>query len=105
MGEWTTLSVRENTQERFNELKEQATDDNGPPVSADAFLGSLLDTWDAVDDEHYQDEARAEIIEDIREQLDGFDTEQTDLNGEKAIINRIDDLEAELKTHMEGLRR
>jgi len=102
----TTITVSDETLSRFKSIKTDADDaQDGPDHSNESFLQALMDTWVAVDDEHYRDETRSDIIEDIRETLDDFDTEQTDLSGQKAIINRIDDLETELTRQHEGLKR
>lgn len=50
----TTLSVDERTHERFNELKAELDEEqDAPDHTADSFLSALLDTWDATDDDSY----------------------------------------------------
>jgi archaellum component FlaC len=100
----TTITVEDDTLERFKRLKAQATDEHIPEQSANDFLQSLMDTWEAVDDGMYQDETRKDIIKDIREQLNGLDGQQQTLNGKREIIGRIDDLETELTTRLERLQ-
>lgn len=100
----TTITVEDNTLERFKRLKAQATDEHMPEQSANDFLHSLMDTWEAVDDGMYQDESRKDIIEDIREQLNDMDGQQTTLDGKREIIGRIDDLETELTTRLDRLQ-
>lgn len=103
----TSLTVTERTLERFNDAKETVDEQQAsvPNHSADSFLNMLLDTFEAVNDEHYQDESKAEVIQEIREELAKIDTQQETLDGKKEIVNRIDDLENELTTRLENLQR
>jgi len=70
---WTTLSVRDETLERFNDTKADANDGHVPEQSADLFLLALLDTWDAVDDGYYNDAPDTET-EEIKERLDRIES-------------------------------
>jgi len=72
---WTTLSVRDETLERFNDTKADANEGHVPEQSADLFLGALLDTWDAVDDGYYNDDdADAGVPDDLAERLDRIES-------------------------------
>lgn len=53
----TTISVQEDTLERFNEMKSDVSEAEPgmPDLSADLFLKSLMDTWDKVDEVGYGD--------------------------------------------------
>jgi len=51
----TSITVTDERLERFNRLKDEASEDGVPDLSADQFLASLMDTWDAVDRGHYSD--------------------------------------------------
>jgi len=46
MSDWTSLSVRESTRDRFNELKAKSGEGSIEPLSSDQFLNSLLDAWE-----------------------------------------------------------
>ena len=54
MGQ-TTITVKERTLERFNDLKDEVNDaePDVPPSNADHFLKSLMDTWEKVVEEGY----------------------------------------------------
>lgn len=51
----TTITVQEDTLERFNRIKQEADDAEPacPDTNADFFLGSLLDTWEKVEEVGY----------------------------------------------------
>ena len=51
----TTISVDENTLERFREIKAELDDaeDGVPDHTADSFVSALLDTWEAAGDGYY----------------------------------------------------
>lgn len=93
----TTITVQDETLERFKQLKSNATADDMPEQSADLFLQSLMDTWDGVEEGHYSD--REETLQVISEQLENMDLKQTSLDEEhitETIKKRIDDLESQL---------
>jgi len=66
MSEWTTLSVRKETAERFNETKSGKGPGEEPP--ADRFLNMLIDSWE--DTTPPKDE-REEMLEELYKALEG----------------------------------
>lgn len=62
MGQ-TTITIQDETLERFKQLKAELDDEqNAPDHSADSFLNGLLDTWQAVENGHYEDAIDSEAI-------------------------------------------
>lgn len=51
--EWTTISVRTSTRDRFNDLKANTGDGTISPLSSDEFVKSLLDAWEENDEAVY----------------------------------------------------
>jgi len=106
----TTITVDESTLARFKQLKAELNEyqDSVPDHTADSFLAALMDTWEAAEDGYYSDGNSdiAEQLDEIRNQLSmapeyGVDKEEIVVEVDK----RLDDLETELKTHIEGLQR
>jgi len=112
MGEWTTLSVRDSTAERFNELKQNTGDEETKPLTANEFLKSLLDAWEENGESIYGDFT---ALNDIKNQLDRIESAQGDTVSEALdvaeasdntdVLNRLDDLETELSTQHERMQR
>ena len=109
MGEWTTLSVRDGTRDRFNNLKSQMNEEHLPEMSADVFLNSLMDTLEAVEGGYYKENQQKDvdvsaIADEVANQISMANEPGVEIDTQK-LINRIDDLETELTTQHESLKR
>lgn len=94
--EKTSITVTPERLERFNKLKAEATAEDMPEQSADLFLKSLMDTWDAVDDGHYNSDTE-ELVEQLKAEIDSLAYDGAVFDDEaQRIMNRIDDLESQL---------
>lgn len=90
----TTITVEENTLERFKAMKRDLDmSQAGPDHTADTFLNALMDTWEAADEGMYDEET-----------LSPGEFESKMHKHNQKVLNRVDDLETELKTTLEGLR-
>jgi hypothetical protein len=111
MGKMTTISVKQETRDRFNDLKAELDEQqNAPDHTANSFLSALLDTWEAVDDDHYQDVNADLIAEELKQEIDSlaFDGAVFEDEAER-IMARIDELESRIPKQtadeLEGRRR
>lgn len=102
MQEWTTLSIKEETRDRFNEMREEMED--GPRMTADLFLNSLMDTWDAVDDGCYSKQLDEDTLEEIKNAVSMAADPTVEVDVER-IMKRLDDLETELTRQHEEMQR
>jgi len=77
MSDWTSLSVRESTRDRFNELKAKSGEGSIEPLSSDQFLNSLLDAWEDNGEGIYGKPTVAtdEIAAKVANQLDSNSTQ------------------------------
>lgn len=81
MAEWTTLSVKKTTHDRFNDAKQEMDDAQPqvPPLSADQFLQALLDTLEHAQDGEYDSEPYASVTLDGDDLMDNIRDELDDL--------------------------
>jgi len=81
MGDWTTLSVRKRTAERFHDEKDamDAADPNTPDLTSDEFVNTLLDTLDHARDGGYDsdDSGEAEFPDELYDQLQRIEAAAT----------------------------
>ena len=65
----TTITVDENTHQRFRELKRELDDrqDGMPEHTSNSFLSALMDTWEAADEEYYTSD---DDIDEVKELMD-----------------------------------
>ena len=74
MTEWTTISVRERTAARFNEMKDaQRAEHEGSRLTADQYLNMLLDRAEAAQDGPSAHDHNTEIDE-LTERLDKIES-------------------------------
>lgn len=89
------MTIDKSTLERFNSLKEELNEQqDGPDHSADTFLQGLMDTWEAVDEGHYNSDVE-ELAEELKDELSMANDPSVEVDTE-TILNRIDDLESQL---------
>lgn len=67
----TTIGVDEDTRKRFMRLKESVDDADPslPPQTANSFLNSLMDTWEAVDEGKYSEWDEDRMREIARDEI------------------------------------
>ncbi len=111
MGDKTTITVDESVHKRFNDRKAELNEQqDAPDHTASSFLSGLLDTWDAVDEGHYQETEAELIAEQLKDEIDSlaFDGVVFEEEAER-ICKRIEELESRIpkKTadEMEGRLR
>jgi chaperonin cofactor prefoldin len=111
MGKMTSISVEESTRDRFNRLKAELDEQqNAPDHTANSFLSALLDTWEAVDDGHYQDVNADLIADELKQEIDSLTFDGAVFKDEaERIMARIDELESRIPKRtadeLEGRRR
>jgi len=102
MSDWTSLSVKRSTRERFNELKAETADEHNPDMSANEFLHGLMDTLEDVRDGKYEN--NGEDTNDVAEKLDRIEERMKDFSvteNQQRVINKIEDHETEMKKFFE----
>ena len=72
MGQ-TTITVSEQTLERFKSLKAELNEQQGPPDQTnESFLHALMDTWEAASNGYYDDDR--DDVTHMAEQLDRLES-------------------------------
>lgn len=97
MGD-TTITISEERLERFKQLKAELDEQQSsvPDHSADSFLATLMDTWEAAGDGYYDSDVDA-LVDEIKDDLSmapavGVDEEEI----VERVCKRLDDLENQL---------
>jgi len=92
MSDWTSLSVRENSRDRFNELKEATGDENVKELSSDEFLKSLMDAWEENGESIYPEQPNPdEIASKVASQLDSNSNPNTTAINEAELAEYLAD--------------
>ena len=68
----TTITIDENTHQRFRELKRELDDrqDGVPEHTSDSFLSALMDTWEAADEEYYTSNDELDEVSELLDKLE-----------------------------------
>lgn len=88
------MTIDKSTLERFNSLKEELNEQqDGPDHSADTFLQGLMDTWEAVDEGHYNSDVE-ELVEELKDELSMANDpgEEVDVEGLYDEIEKVQEL-------------
>jgi len=100
MSEWTSMSVKESTKERFDELNDGRTKDE--------FIQHLMDAWEGDESVGSSPPANANdfspVNNDVAEKLDRIEERMKDFavtENQQRVIARIDDHETEMKSFLE----
>lgn len=107
MGDWTTLSIRDSTAQRFNQLKADTNEPDVPEMTADLFLNSLMDTLEAVEDGHYgeaNDPLTMSDVDVIADQL-ADELEQLDSGSDGDVSGELADIRTEIEAIKSELRK
>lgn len=95
MGQ-TTITVQEQTLERFKRLKNELDEQqDAPDHTNELFLQALMDTWEAAGDGYYDNPDAEAIAEQLKNEISMANEPTVEVDTDR-IINRIDDLEAQL---------
>ena len=110
MTEWTSLSVKEATRDRFNDAKEsfnESQDDALPDLGTDQFLKMLLDTLEHTQNGGYNDNSDSINMDELedrivcriaREQSDDFQQFEKDVQKTLELAEQARDNTEEIKT-------
>lgn len=92
----TTITVQEETLERFRGLKADVPDgQTEPEPNSDFFIRMLMDEWEGDGDARHTGEDVGEIAEQLKNELSMANDPGVGVDVER-VMKRIDDLESQL---------
>lgn len=88
----STITIQDSTLERFNQLKEELSEQQeAPDHTAETFLNALLDTWEAAENGYYSDPSAEEIAEQLKDEISMANEPMAELDVEE-LYDEIDRL-------------
>ena len=91
----TTITVDENTHQRFRELKRELDDrqDGVPEHTSDSFLSALMDTWEAADEDYYTSNDELDEVSELLDKLERIEAmTQEATNAAQSADRKLDNM-------------
>ena len=91
----TTITVDENTHQRFRELKRNldGRQDGVPEHTSDSFLSALMDTWEAADGGYYTSNDELDEVSELLDKLERIEAmTQEATNAAQSADRKLDNM-------------